>query len=287
MPDSKPRYIYKYVPDRLDRIGNIIVNRKIFFSSPLNFNDPFDCGIGVRFPDPENLTNDDEVCWRWYFKHIAAMRNDFNSINKSKHDAAHAFEIGKHGDPSFISDSQREIDHVIQKYGKNLGVFCASETMESVAMWAHYAANHRGIVIEFDHTSLVDLHGNIRSFRVEYQKSLPSLHDYREIIEIEDTLKFARLFFCRKSSEWKNEKEWRFFTTPNNSYMDLPNSSITRIIFGTKMPESNKHLIEKWVQGSPDNILLSDAIQSNAEFKIIARDRIPKNDQSSPNMSVQ
>jgi hypothetical protein len=65
MSDSKPRYIYKYMPDRLDRIGDIVVNRKIFFSSPLKFNDPFDCAIGIRFPDPENLTNDDEACWRW------------------------------------------------------------------------------------------------------------------------------------------------------------------------------------------------------------------------------
>jgi hypothetical protein len=277
MPDSKPRYIYKYMPDRLDRIGNIVVNRRIFFSSPLKFNDPFDCAIGIRFPDPNNLTKEDEACWRWYFEHIAAMRGDSNTVNKSKRDAAHTFELGKHKDPSFISDTQREIDRVIQEGGKQLGVFCASETMESAAMWAHYAANHRGVVIEFDHTTLVDLQGNIRSFRVEYQDLLPSLCDYREMIQLKDPVWFERLFFCRKSSEWKNEKEWRFFTTPTDSFMDLPDCSITRVIFGAKMPEGNKDLIQKWVQGSPDKIQLSDAFPSNAEFKIIARDRTSKN----------
>lgn len=274
MTDLKPRHIYKYLPDHLDRIGNIVVNRRIFFSSHLNFNDPFDCASSIRFPDPNDLTNEDEACWRWYFEHIAAMRDDSNPINKSKRDAAHAFEIGKHKNPSFVSDTQREIDQVIQKYGKTLGVFCASETLESVSMWVYYAANHRDVVIEFDHTTLVDLHGNIRSFKVEYQDLVPSLHDYRKMVELKDPLWFARLFFCRKSSEWKNEKEWRFFTTPTDAYMDLPDSSITRIIFGAKMPESNKDLIQKWIQGSPDKIVLSDAIPSNAQFKITVRDRI-------------
>jgi len=228
----------------LDRIGDIAVNRRIFFSSPLNFNDPYDCAVGVRFSDSKNIT-----------------------INKS--------------------DIQRKTDLLIQEYGKNFGVFCVSETMESVAMWAHYAANHRGVIIEFDYAALVNLHANIRHFRVDYAESFPTFSDHKDLVdqlgEPKDNDKFIKLFFCRKSIEWDKEREWRFFTTPCDSYQDLTDSAITRIIFGTKMPETNKHLIQKWVQGDLDNIILSDAILSNADFKIIAEDRIQTGDHKSPN----
>lgn len=240
MSDSKPQYLYKYMPDCFERIGEIVANRRIFFSSPSKFNDPFDSALGIQFPDSGNIANKD-------------------------------------------LDRQIETDHIIKKTAKVLGVFCVSATMESVAMWAHYAANHSGVVIEFDYASLVDLHLNIRHFKVDYETSFPSWDDFNEAHESKDNLyKFAKLFFCRKSIEWEREEEWRFFTTPADTYLDLPDSAITRIIFGMKMSESNKQLIQKWAQGGIGNIVFSDAIKSKVEFKIIARDRISTGDHNSP-----
>lgn len=275
MSDHRPRYVYKYLPDRLDRIGDIVVNRRVFFSSPAEFNDPFDCARGIRFPSPQHLTSDDELCWRWYFEHLAEMREEKHTTEENIRDAVHAFEIGKHRDLGFVSECEREIENEIQHCGREMGVFCVSETKESVSMWAHYAANHRGVVIEFDHSSLVDPHGEVRSFKVNYRKSLPTLCEYRKAVESGDPLEFAKLFFCRKSPEWGQEQEWRFFTNQANVCLDLPELSITRIIFGARMPVSTKNLIQKWVQNEIGNITLSDSFPSNESLKMLAKDRTP------------
>ncbi len=271
MTDQPPGHVYKYLPDRLDRIGEIVANKRLFFSSPLRFNDPFDCATGIRFPDRKNLTKNDKLCLRW----ILNTFTDPIMNNATNHITTNSFDLLNFFDKRFFSDVERMSEQVIKDYGKTQGIFCVSETMESLTMWAHYAANHRGVVIEFDFAALFNWDSNIDFLHVDYKEPLPSLYEYKEVVETADMLKFGKLFYCRKSPEWENEKEWRLFTTAPDTYRDLPKSAITRIIFGTKMPDYTKKLIQKWVQEDVDlgNIVLSDAALSNSSFKVIAKDR--------------
>ncbi|MBI4774518.1 MAG: DUF2971 domain-containing protein [Deltaproteobacteria bacterium] len=163
---------------------------------------------------------------------------------------------------------------MVQDAGRKRGVFCVSKTKESVSMWAHYASNHRGVIIEFDHGALVDEEHQVRSFKVNYQDSLPNLCQYRAAVESGDPVEFSKLFFCTKSTEWKNEQEWRFFTEPADSFLDLPEGSITRVILGAKMPDMTKNLIRQWIRSSDQKIILSNAYPSKYSFKIIAKDRL-------------
>ena len=37
-----PRYLYKYMKKRFDRVGDILVNHQLYFTSPARLTDPFD-----------------------------------------------------------------------------------------------------------------------------------------------------------------------------------------------------------------------------------------------------
>jgi hypothetical protein len=267
-----PPKLYKYLPKRLDRIGDILVHNRVFFSSPAKFNDPFDCARGVRFPDPDNPSEKDEGDWRKYFLHLVQGREGEHDEAASIRDADTALFNGKHKDKAFIKDCERSIEEVILQHGQKLGVFCLSETPSSVSMWAHYASNHKGAVVEFDCSKLLDDRGVIRSFPVIYSNSLPTLREYLEAVRSKDPSDFSKMFFCRKSIEWKREEEWRFFTEPLDRHLDLPARAITRVILGYRMPAETRDLIEAWVQGYDTPIQLAESVPSRDSFEMIPVD---------------
>lgn len=269
MHGKKPLKLYKYLSKRLDHIGDILVHNRVFFSSPAKFNDPFDCARGVRFPDPDNLSEKDEGDWREYFLHWAQKRKGEHDEAANIRDAKEAFFNGKHKDKAFIKDCEESIEKAVLLRGQKLGVFCLSETPTSVSMWAHYASNHEGAVIEFDHSMLIDDRGVIRSFPVIYRNSLPTLREYLQAARSNVPVDFSKLFFCRKSIEWKREDEWRLFTEPPGRHLDLPAGALTRVIFGYRMPAETRDLIEAWVQGYVAPIQLAESVPSRNSFEMI------------------
>lgn len=90
-------------------------------------------------------------------------------------------------------------------FDSKFGVLCLTVTPDSLLMWAHYANNHNGFVIQFDET---------------HEFFAPSSHDGQvlELTKVEysaqrpvlsySTLNSASLYY-RKSPEWFYENEWR------------------------------------------------------------------------------
>ena len=48
---KKPRSVYKYEPMSIQALANL-KSETIYFNSPLNFNDPFDCNMGLEVSAP-------------------------------------------------------------------------------------------------------------------------------------------------------------------------------------------------------------------------------------------
>jgi hypothetical protein len=90
----------------------------------------------------------------------------------------------------------------------NIGVVCFSGNPCSHAMWAHYAADHRGMLLEFDdgapcfHRPTPILFQGIGELRtVAYQDDRPRLEP--------KTNERTYQIFCTKSCEWETERERR------------------------------------------------------------------------------
>ncbi len=148
-------------------------NRLIRFTQPQYFNDPFEGTINKR-----ELINE------------LHFQNTNGNLN-------HLIEFYKVNEVS---------------YG-DIGILSLSKTSNNLLMWAHYANEHKGIVIEinnkhYDFKKLIKSVGKIKP--VKYITQRPNFSEFLKNKEFPPT----PLLF--KSKEWKYEQEIRIFVKKQN-----------------------------------------------------------------------
>jgi hypothetical protein len=113
---------------------------------------------------------------------------------------------------SYQTDLERRIDESANILRQNLdviGVLSLSEANNDLTMWAHYADNHHGFVIEFDtsHAPLVQQHDETgwqgRPAPVQYRQERPRVHCDSLELQLPDELVLV------KTINWQYEREWR------------------------------------------------------------------------------
>lgn len=168
--------------------GEINLLKKVFedktlrFSTPLNFNDPFEFRLPIKNLDPSES-------------------NDLNNLINTTFDKSQFHNIA--------------LDEIL----KDIGVLSLSSTNDNILMWSHYANNHKGIVLEFDkkhlffYESSVDkklIHG---LEKVNYCINKPYPENIKEYF-------LNKNLYLTKHLNWKYEKEYRVtvtFDESNNS----------------------------------------------------------------------
>jgi len=180
-----PATIFKYYPDKLERLADIKAN-KMWYSAPIAFNDVFDCDIAI---DEKGI-----------FDNALLMCPDKRGIRK--------------GSPkwkelrSTIHQAIRSFRSTWETLRTQTGISCFSESEKSHLMWAHYANNHRGMCVEYD---LLKVNKQLRFTPVPVIYSVDRVC-FRSInmdsID-RDSLSVFIESVSSKSPEWSYEKEWR------------------------------------------------------------------------------
>lgn len=112
---------YKYLP--INEEKNLrrtleILNGKIYFSSPANFNDPFELSAKIDVTSAPSL--------------------QFMKRSKQR---------------TIISNYRRKSPEALsENWKKNIGILCLTENPLDILMWSHYSSNHTGVCIGFDTT---------------------------------------------------------------------------------------------------------------------------------------
>lgn len=230
MTDELPRHnlphLYKYAT--ADAAKKVISTRAFRWSSPLNFNDPFDHQTGfvftytgqelaqvleyisesaifgdASFSPPHTTTYGAALCQMRAIRHklpraevMAKMRGDSAQI---------ANEFPQH--------CERLNDMVIS-FLTHSRVLCLTETADNVVMWSHYASEHRGVVFKLRRLEEQD-HRFLIARRVTYtDEPLPYLTLDEHIENIvgfayHDPVPHIWDIAYRKHSDWAYEREWR------------------------------------------------------------------------------
>jgi hypothetical protein len=142
-------------------------------------------------------------------------------------------------------------DQIYKTVNEELGALCLTELPTDLLMWAHYADNHRGAVIEFDATHAFfnrrrGPNDDLRHFRpVTYTRDRPAV-----FLTNSDAIEF----FYNKSLAWEYEREWRLILplADCSKRLDNPPASpiclfhvppecVRMIIVGCRMPEAEKY----------------------------------------------
>lgn len=133
MESSEFIYCYKYLPFN-NGSRKIICDGTIKYSSPLDFNDPFDCR-----PIYCKVNRDDiELSRPDLIKEVGRRRN-WSPAKIIKNRKKISAEIS-----NFVS-SEEYIDEKLAQ----LGVLCLTTDPKNILMWSHYADCHKGFVIAF------------------------------------------------------------------------------------------------------------------------------------------
>lgn len=226
--------IYRYRKlDNNDKIAlEAFLEDKLFFSTPANFNDPFDC---LMYYDKKSL----------FEKGIRDIRNNMleymsqnidNPIIQDPLVQLHIFNALSSDEKmrEFIKSIESEFETIKKEMKENLKIICFSNNRKSELMWAHYANNHMGFELGYKVTDLINAkcylqddkitNRKLEIIPVEYQNERKDIGTYifnrisnrvtyesgtklpvNVVADISDLYKAL----CRKSMPWSYEEEYR------------------------------------------------------------------------------
>ena len=148
--------------------------------------------------------------------------------------------------------SEEAIERV-RRIDDTFGILSLCTTADNLLLWAHYAAEHRGLAVEVDIDDPA-LRGPTRG-DVHFQLARPVKYSAeRPLIPESEEILFEHFFV--KSVEWAYEQEFRIVrklqlstrtiaAKPHPIHLfPLPPSSIRRVVFGARVPEAaRRHLM--------------------------------------------
>jgi hypothetical protein len=279
MAISKPKHFYKFCTAKVAKIS--LSTQSLRFSSPLLFNDPFDCYFPPGFSNlrrnvtifekrlhavlegKEILPSDSKAAFNLVPLIGLAGNVPPEVIERTrKHHRANMLAVAN----EFNDESKINWENMVQRL--RLLSLCAEvenplkNPLGNPLLWAHYADCHRGVAIEFD-ASFKSEEPLFQTARpVKYQRQVPRAYSRKDFIEDALGLKSlpaeAQAFLpllLTKSIEWSYEREWRIVRVaseePQGLFTDLPfcPRALTKIHLGCRVSNRNRKAIKRLATG--------------------------------------
>lgn len=211
-----------------------LLNGEVYYSSPNNFNDPFE--LNFEMETSENT--------------VSFLKDVFDIVHELEGIPAHLKNMAQLIPKSaFNNDIFFDTSHLsrlfIEQVKAQLGVYCLSASATDPIMWAHYAANYQGIVLEMER-SVSNVCG-LEAYEVEYPDESPKLDlnlIFKDLIKLKHLQsgveKMAiiegghiKKWIFTKAKLWGYEKEWR--TLQSRSGLHPMPGKLKSIIFGSNI----------------------------------------------------
>ena len=259
--DLKPRHLVHFQKGCASWIETLVRDKKIKFSNPMNFNDPWDC-----MPHFVSASKYDSM-------HLRDARDMLRSIRlqsartKLERRSARNSVITRQNLAKSIPEISEKFTDIIRNERR---IYCVSIDEVQPIMWSHYADGHRGACLKFSTDNL--FFGS--ALRVCYSATWPELRLGAPPMQVVEEI------LLNKSTDWAYEQEYRIISyekfphLPTNSYdqavkynnvitegefTKIPENSLSEIIFGCQMPQSQRERVAALVQKYDDSVKVSQA----------------------------
>jgi hypothetical protein len=281
--------LYKYISS--DIWDKILKNKQIRFTQPSLFNDPFEMqpfyeSFAEDVEVQKNLNEADlktimEEQFLEQYPNLPAEIQNIVPVEFLKSFAALISPLAVENAPAVLDGLTAAISKGLYTgFNDNLGVLALSEKCDNLLMWAHYAQNHKGLVIGFDsehryfHQQLSPSDEFRYVRKVRYSKSRPNIR----LTTIEDVPDI----FLTKSEDWKYEYEWRVMRPlvdaaeminvndePIHLY-SFPPDCVAEVIFGCRMSPQLKEEILEYLANDEQysRVKIYVAVLDEREFKL-------------------
>jgi hypothetical protein len=229
-----PTIIYKYVDQ--DGARKIIENRTLKFGRPSAMNDPFDVyiedlfNVGLDDIHQRSLSRALDLLQQdplRFASHVGADPTEVISVSSliksvSSEErtallAAITPMLLEDWDES-LADMRNEME--VQRQGiiaqfENSGIFCATRNHDNLLMWAHYAQQHRGVVLgfrpDFKRDSILAITKPVRyrDTRPTFYRPVEDMIAIGAVFTENDLTEFRNSLIYSKSTHWSYEEELR------------------------------------------------------------------------------
>ena len=215
------RFLYKFralEPSNgksVDRIRDILVRSRLWFSSPVNLNDPFEMSVKVTVKGT-----------------IEEKQQRFREVLKQE---GMKWKEQTRQMPCLVSMTSAEIGALAQAQLRGdfdlTGVCCFGGDPRSILMWSHYASNHEGFCLQFEVAE--DFRAFGLAAPVDYVEEYPVVNWVTEFREgIRDTI-------LRKYIGWKYECESRILLPERaRQYVRFRPEALKGIIIGCRAKDA-------------------------------------------------
>jgi hypothetical protein len=258
MKSASPKF-YRYRSFSASTVESLCRD-ELYFASPADFNDPFDCKPVVE-PDS------DTAVLRATLRQLVATRVSDEMLNafaaaklKGERTITHAHRSGEQEAARELADIAYHATHpdhdcseedaerrllaasiereLLRQYDK--GVCCFSESFNNMLLWSHYGDQHRGLCIGYGLDSRPKpqmqkvLYGGTRTVKSSLIEKAVLKKDEQAIAALDESV------LLRKAQEWRYEKEWRLLGARGAHESCL---LLTEVTFGLRCADAIKHAL--------------------------------------------
>lgn len=247
---SIPQRIFKYEAFSTQSIENLKAHR-VYFSSPKNFNDPYDCAVNpiVSVPSEDEV---EEI--RQYYIDKPTTSEEARRIFEAMPAEEFQKMIHRAGTDGMAS--------AVDRFLNERGVSCFAERHDDLLMWGHYGGRYKGFCLEFSTSHMPFLEAQ----QVTYTNKIPqtSIKPFLTGLgkgKVQD-------FFTIKSESWAYEREWRVFHQQAGTFYHYEPESLTGIYFGPLATDESLEIVALIMQGQNPNVKFYRGFQSRTAFKV-------------------
>ncbi|BDM64262.1 hypothetical protein NFHSH190041_17140 [Shewanella sp. NFH-SH190041] len=209
--------LYKYCPIGKNQL-NALSQKKMWYSKPAGFNDPFDTRFHVtgRLHSYEQETDPSKLQ---------------QIFGEDMSDAIVHKRVSLEGE---LGQFKRGIEE--------LGILSLADSNKNLLMWSHYAEDHKGMCLEFERKD-GDLLADVDSTQpIFYTDNHPTLSP-KSLMDSAATLSNKKRILYSKSKHWEYEQEWRHIVENGNKLHPWP-APLKAVYFGCKVDESDINLVK-------------------------------------------
>ncbi len=228
---------------------------QLWFSTPTQLNDPFECRPWFTFEGSEEQIID-------FLATEVRRRDASGASNRALASARKIYQDRFQRDARSWEALRRAL---LETLNNGIGLYCLSEAPDSILMWSHYANDHKGFCLEFEATDQTPVFGEAQ--KVSYSDKYPQVDFFNTPHE-----KQVDLIFLTKFSGWSHEQEWRIVDHQRGPGLRAyPPELLKGVIFGLRTSSEDKAQIRNWVSERGHPVAFYQAVRHEQEFSVQVR----------------
>lgn len=248
---ERPPTVYKYESFNAQSLLNLKA-QSIYFGSPRNLNDPYDCAITATLREP----SDDEI------EFVRKRYVDDQAIPEPVREKFKSMPFDELRQ-QLISGVKKGLADEREKFLNTKGVTCFSERNDDLLMWGHYGGQYKGFCLELATSN--EAFTKLR--QVRYVDVMPQI-DIFDCIVNKNYDKLLSDLFCTKSSVWKYEREWRAIHHVAGTLYTYDADVLKAIYFGPDIERQALEIVCLIVQAQNPDVQFFQGKRSETEFKV-------------------